>query len=128
MRELEVLESHGFEMAADDYYDETHHSAVLFKDGIYVILDYDLCRRDGTAVFDYSKYCEMQNRWMSSADKLYRFYIDQTHDTSKEILDWLNNDPDSFEVSDRGGSFDKSLYSKDAVSPSLVQDPEPVLR
>ena len=108
MRELETLKSEGFEQAVDYYYDDTHHSTILFKDDTCIILDYNLCEKSDTP-FDYSKYCEMQNSWMSSYKRLYRFYISlKGNDQSSQIRNWLNNDPDNMEISDNGGSFDKA--------------------
>ncbi len=95
-------------MAEDYYYDAVHHSAVFCSDNkTCIMIDFNLCDRgDGTA-FDYSKYCEMQNKWMNSADKLYRFHEEDGKDICEEIADWLDKDSDSIEVSDRGGVFDK---------------------
>ena len=64
----------GLKLAEDYYYDEKHHSAVLLCDKTCVILDFDLCSIDENSekAFDYSKYCEMQNAWMLSSDRLFR--------------------------------------------------------
>ena len=128
-----IQEDCGLKLAEDYYYDEKHHSAVLLCDETCVILDYDLCSVDENTekVFDYSKYCEMQNAWMLSSDKLFRFYItadmlsgqpesaestDPSRETGRkdfsqpicdEICHWLTLDPENIEVSDNGGSFDK---------------------
>lgn len=95
-------------MAEDYYYDALHHSAVFCRNhDICIIIDFNLCDKgDGTA-FDYSKYCEMQNTWMNYADRLYRFYAEDGKDISTEITEWLDKDPDSIEVNDTGGVFDK---------------------
>lgn len=96
-------------------------------------MDFDLCSVDENSdkVFDYSKYCEMQNAWMLSSDRLFRFYIPAESFTGKsdssdptdfslkpgrtdfsqpvceEINHCLTLDPENIEVSDNGGSFDK---------------------
>lgn len=106
---MDFLKERGFNLAENYYYDETHHSAVFHNDqNICVMLDFDICNPgDGTA-FDYSKYCEMQNTWMNSSERLYRFYVTDSDDEQSEIINWLDKDPESIEVNDKGGSFDKA--------------------
>ncbi|MBR4445505.1 MAG: DEAD/DEAH box helicase [Solobacterium sp.] len=106
MKAEDVLRSFGYHQTEDYYYDASHHSSVFFSADTCVILDYDLCDVSSEKVFDYSKYCEMQNKWMAQADKLYRFYV--TEETPEEIRTWLTSDPDSIEVNDNGGSFDRA--------------------
>ena len=95
------------------YYDAAHHSAVMTCDDNCIIIDFDLSDTgiEMEGLFDYSKYCEMQNAWMSSAGKLFRFYFSSEKDTAKtlgdEITRWLTLDPANLEISDNGGSFDK---------------------
>lgn len=125
-----ISENCGLQLLEDYYYDATHHSSVLQKGKICVILDYDLCsvEENTEKIFDYSKYCEMQNAWMMSSDRLYRFYVtadmfsacnEQDSGVSSEREDvntgicaeinrWLSLDPENIEVSDDGGSFDKA--------------------
>ena len=125
-----ISENCGLQLVEEYYYDSTHHSSVLQQGKTCVILDYDLCtvEENTEKVFDYSKYCEMQNTWMLSSDRLYRFYVDtemlstgivqgreisyekEDADTGicAEINRWLKLDPENIEVSDDGGSFDKA--------------------
>lgn len=125
-----ISENCGLQFVEEYYYDGTHHSSVLQKGKTCVILDYDLCavEENTEKVFDYSKYCEMQNAWMMSSDRLYRFYVDaemlsagneedgefssekETSNTGicAEINRWLTLDPENLEVSDDGGTFDKA--------------------
>lgn len=106
---FDYLTSRGFRLTEDYYYDETHHSAVFFDDlKNCVIIDIDLCDKGNGTAFDYSKYCEMQNKWMTSSKKLYRFYLADTQNDENELITWLDKDPDSIEVNDKGGSFDKA--------------------
>lgn len=106
---FDYLTSRGFRLTEDYYYDETHHSAVFFDDlKNCVIIDIDLCDKGNGTAFDYSKYCEMQNKWMTSSKKLYRFYLSDTQNDETELIAWLDKDPDSIEVNDKGGSFDKA--------------------
>ena len=125
-----ISENCGLQLVEDYYYDATHHSSVLQKGKTCVILDYNLCsvEQNTEKIFDYSKYCEMQNAWMMSSDRLYRFYVtadrfsacnEQNSVFSSEREDvktgicaeinlWLTLDPENIEVSDDGGSFDKA--------------------
>ncbi len=108
MIDLERLESIGYKRTADYYYDEDHRSAVLFKDGKCLILDYDLCENQSDRLFDYYKYCEMQNERMHSAKTLLRFDVSGEQDKTEYVLNWLDLDPESIELTDSGGSFDKA--------------------
>lgn len=106
---FDFLTDRGFQLTEDYYFDETHHSSVFLRDDkTCVIIDFDLCDKGNGTPFDYSKYCEMQNSWMNESQKLYRFYAGNDQDISEEILSWLDKDPDSIEVNDKGGVFDKA--------------------
>lgn len=105
MNASDVLTSMGFHQTEDYYYDDMHHSSVFLRGKTCVILDHNLCEKSEQA-FDYSKYCEMQNKWMSVSDKLYRFY--DTEGITEDITAWLNGNPEDIEVTDNGGSFDKA--------------------
>ena len=70
--ELPYLPSLNFTQVEDYYYDSSRHSVVMKKDNTCVIVDYNLCVNDNDAVFDYSKYCEMQNALMASSGRLFR--------------------------------------------------------
>ena len=105
--ELPYLHSLGFETVEDYYYDSLRHSVVMKKDSTCVIVDYDLCLQNNDAVFDYSKYCEMQNGLMASSGRLFRFYAAEGEDLRESIHKWLTMEPDDIEISDKGGVFDK---------------------
>ena len=105
--ELPYLYSLGFETVEDYYYDSLRHSVVMKKDSTCVIVDYDLCLQNNDAVFDYSKYCEMQNGLMASSGRLFRFYAAEGEDLCESIHNWLTMEPDDIEISDKGGVFDK---------------------
>ena len=83
------------------------HSVVMKKDSTCVIVDYDPCLQNNDAVFDYSKYCEMQNGLMASSGRLFRFYAAEGEDLLESIHKWLTMEPDDIELSDKGGVFDK---------------------
>ncbi len=108
MSSIAPLTSRGYKCVGEYYYDDSHFSSVYKNHKKYVIVDYGLCRSDSGKAFDYSKYCEMQNAWMAKADELLRFYVTDDADTEKELEDWFCADLDNIEISDTGGSFDKS--------------------
>ena len=101
------LHSLNFTQMEDYYYDSSRHSVVMKKDSTCVIVDYKLCVNSNDAVFDYSKYCEMQNALMASSGRLFRFYAEEGEDLCAAIGSWLTMEPDDIEVSDKGGVFDK---------------------
>ena len=105
--ELPNLHSFGFAPVENYYYDSSRHSVVMKKDNTCVIVDYNLCVNNNDAVFDYSKYCEMQNALMASSGRLFRFYAEEGEDLCAAIGSWLAMEPDDIEVSDKGGVFDK---------------------
>ena len=105
--ELPNLHSFGFAPVENYYYDSSRHSVVMKKDNTCVIVDYNLCVNNNDAVFDYSKYCEMQNALMASSGRLFRFYAEEGEDLCAAIGSWLEMEPDDIEVSDKGGVFDK---------------------
>ena len=89
----------------DEYsFDDTHSSFVFKKDNTCVIVDNNICENDKEVVFDYSKYCEMQNKYMAEYEKLYRFNF-TSENIYPQIYDWLNKTPADIEIKDNGGSF-----------------------
>ena len=95
----------GLEFIDEYSFDDAHHSFVFKHNNICVIVDDNICENNKEIVFDYSKYCEMQNKYMATFDKLYRFnYVDDS--TYTKIAEWLNKTPNDIEIKDVGGSFD----------------------
>lgn len=95
----------GLEFIDEYSFDDAHHSFVFKHNNICVIVDDNICENNKEIVFDYSKYCEMQNKYMTTFDKLYRFnYVDDS--TYTKIAEWLNKTPNDIEIKDVGGSFD----------------------
>ena len=78
--ELPYLRSLGFIPVEEYFYDSLRHSVVMRKENTCVIVDYNLCVNNNDAVFDYSKYCEMQNALMASSGRLFRFYASEGED------------------------------------------------
>ncbi len=84
-----------------------YHSNIYEKDDCCIIIDDNLGARSGEVEFDYSKYCEMQNKYMSQYHYLFRFN-DINGSAYKEIEKWLHFDINQIELSDKGGHFYKS--------------------
>ena len=100
----EKLENLGLKFVDEYFYDDTHHSFVLKKDDICVIVDDNICETDKETIFDYSKYCEMQNKYVAEFQKLYRFnYVD--NNCYDKIKEWLCKTVEDIEIKDDGGSF-----------------------
>lgn len=108
MKSIDSLLQLGFQLTEDYYYDEHHHSSVLFNGKVCVILDYALCEPHGVRSFEYSKYCEMQNKYMAASEKLFRFYLEEDRDITSEVKEWLSAEAETYEVEDKGGVFDKA--------------------
>ena len=110
---IQAVVNMGFKLMDDYYYDSRYHSAVFLKEDTCVVLDFDICTMQTDEVFDYSKYCEMQNGWMASSKRLFRFYVSSDEDVTAEdivrrIRPWISGNPEDMELSDHGGSFDKA--------------------
>ncbi len=108
MNEERCLTENGFVHTADVSFTETIVSAVFCHEGTTVILDHNICSAEEGVLFDYSRYCEMQNTWMKNSERVFRFAVTDTEDCSGEILRWLNEKPENIEINDDGGSFDKA--------------------
>lgn len=96
-QKLDLLERYRF--------DDAHSSYVFKHKNTCVIVDDNICQNEHPVVFDYSKYCEMQNKYMAQFGKLYRFNF--TGDsTYNKINEWLNKTSADINISDGGGTFD----------------------
>lgn len=108
MNEERCLTENGFVHTADVSFTETIVSAVFCHEDTTVILDHNICSTEEGVLFDYSRYCEMQNTWMKNSERCFRFAVTDTEDCSADILRWLNEKPENIEINDNGGSFDKA--------------------
>ena len=79
----------GLELLEEYFFDENHRSFVFRKDKLCIIVDDNICNDKEKTIFNYSKYCEMQNKYMAEYDKLYRFnWIDNS--CYNQIKKWIN--------------------------------------
>lgn len=101
------LQALGLKKIGTYAFNDTHHSNIYEKDDCCIIIDDNLGARSGEVEFDYSKYCEMQNKYMSQYHYLFRFN-DINGSAYKEIEKWLHFDINQIELSDKGGHFYKS--------------------
>ncbi len=88
-------------------FNDTHRSHIYQKDDCCIIVDDNLGAHSGKVEFDYSKYCEMQNKYMSQYHHLFRFN-DINGSAFDMIKKWLHFDINQVELSDQGGHFFKS--------------------
>ncbi len=105
MIKTKQIEDLGFILIETYYYDEKHSSLVFVSGDICLIVDDDICKNYDNIIFDYSKYCEMQNKYMSLYKNVLRFNY-KGQETFEKINEWLYKSPDGIEVDDDGGVFD----------------------
>lgn len=132
---ISTLISKGFKFIKKHSYDYNHISLVFEYNDVCIVIDDDICKTDDTDnIFDYSKYCDVQNDLMRKYNRLYRFnHTDSIKTLLEDIAFWLNVDLSSIEITDSGGNFDKqhidntpleakfeeiftSVYGNDAIS------------
>ena len=80
-------------------FDDSHSSFVFKRDNICFIIDDNICENKNKVIFDYSKYCEMQNKYVAEFEKVYRVNIVVDNDYLK-IGEWLNKKPTDIEIED----------------------------
>jgi superfamily II DNA or RNA helicase len=86
-------------------FDSNHLTYIYTYKDICILIDEDICSRK--SVFDYSKYCEMQNKYIFEFKKIYRFnHIDES--IYDEIEKWISLEPENISLEDNGGSFDEA--------------------
>ncbi len=99
------LQELGLRFVGDYSFDSFHRSFVFAYEDICLIIDDDICENFNAPAFDYSKYCQMQNKYMGQFKRLYRFNrIDDN--VYRQIEEWLHKTPDDIEIDDDGGHFD----------------------
>ena len=105
MFNIEKLCTRGMNILEKYRFDDAHSSYVFKYSNTCVVVDDNICQNEKPIIFDYSKYCEMQNKYMAQFDRLYRFNFtgDITYD---KINEWLNKTSADIEISDSGGTFD----------------------
>ena len=93
----------------EKYYFNQKYCSFVFSYDIYIIIvdiNYDF-EKDEQLFFDYSKYCEMQNKYMLQSQCLLRFNLTgDVHDLIDEIFKTINDEDNDF--LDDGGSFSDS--------------------
>ena len=107
MIERERIEAFGLTYLTEYQFDKSHRSFVFAKDRTCFILDDNICQNEEPVVFDYSKYCEMQNSYAAKYDRLYRFNI-VTEEDLAGVPEWMSKTPEQISIDDTGGSFDSA--------------------
>lgn len=114
------LQALGLKKIGTYAYNTTHHSNIYEKDDCCIIVDDNLGAHSGETEFDYSKYCEMQNKYMSQYHYLFRFN-DINGSAFKEIKKWLHFDINQIELSDQGGHFYKSHVDNTPIEEKIEE-------
>ena len=79
-----------------------------FKSWLIIIDDSFNKEESKEFFFDYSKYCEMQNKYMQMNNKLLRFNYDNNELEIIESINNIINNSSKNEYEDKGGSFSDS--------------------
>ena len=108
---LDIFKSAGFDLHEEYRFNKKYHSYVFRYGGCLVIIDDNFDIEDNERFFfDYSKYCEMQNKYMVSNKTLLRFNCKENELNLIKAINKLIADTYNFDVdfNDNGGSFAES--------------------
>lgn len=107
--DISIFQKNGFQLIEEYQFNERYRSYVFSYGSYCVIIDehFDYPEKD-EFFFDYSKYCEMQNKYMRMFDILLRFNLEKKEEELfNEILQTIANEKDSI-ADDDGGRFSYS--------------------
>lgn len=88
------------------YYNEIDNTQVYRKDNNVCVL-IDNFSYDQEGIFNYSFYCEIQNRYMYLSEKLYRFNLSNDKTIDEKLNYYLNNTIVNFSMPKRQSSYSK---------------------
>lgn len=97
--------NHGLKFLYDYRFNDSYLSSVFVWKGHTIVIDWAFDRCGPEDAFDYSQYCEMQNRLMFEHPSLLRFNCYDENETLTEIEKTLASLSEG-ELSDDGGSYD----------------------
>lgn len=97
------IKKYNLELLEHYFYDDSHFSSVFLCGNDIFIVDNNFHKENGT-VFDYSKYCVMQNEYMKNYDRVFRIN-DHGNDIEKEILRLLKSEIINIESNNRTSHF-----------------------
>lgn len=101
-----IFINNGFKLIEIYYYNNNYSSYVLEFENNCIIIDDNICK-NSNHIFNYTKYCDMQNTYMNIYKKLYRFnYIDNEDNLLDKVLKLINKDVIELSCDDNGGRFD----------------------
>jgi hypothetical protein len=108
---IERLIKNGFKLTEVFSYDVSYQSYIFEIGDTCIIIDDNITspisKYGNKVLFDYSKYCDMQNYYMFKYSRLFRFNFTCDEEKLYEtVMDWLNKQADEITYDDNGGSFD----------------------
>ena len=105
---MEKLDNIGYKLIDKHFFNHRFASYVFEVNKDCIIIDY-FFEKDSNNIFDYSEYCEMQNKYTFIYDRLFRYNFDgNVSSLIEQIESDLNQEVIDIELSDDGGHFDKS--------------------
>lgn len=107
---IEKLKENGFKLI-EEYRFNSKYKSYVFAFKFWLIIIDDLFDKEEAKdfFFDYSKYCEMQNKYMQVNNKLLRFNYDNNElEIIESINNIINGSKDNNEYEDNGGTFSNS--------------------
>ena len=111
--DFKKLEKLGLEKIEEYKFNDMYSSFIYKKGDTCYILDQDIQQNktknalNKETFFDYSKYCEMQNKYMHLYKKLFRINLSKKEDYQK-IKYWMDKKPEEIITSDNAGTLDWS--------------------
>ncbi|MDD4609240.1 MAG: DEAD/DEAH box helicase [Bacteroidaceae bacterium] len=101
MELIQELENINLNFIEQYHFDTYYFSYVFdFNKDTCIIIDENLCDKNENNIFQYEKYCVMQNEYSAKYKLLLRFL--RTDDILKVVTNWLCRDLSSLELKDHG--------------------------
>lgn len=118
-----IFENSGFELIEYYEFNRKYHSYFyLYKDFLIIIDDNFDLENNKDYFFSYSLYCDNQNKYMKKYDKVLRFnFMINEVKLLNEIIDITSKEILEFDVTDSGGTLDKS-HLDNSYAEKLFED------
>lgn len=107
---LDDFIKNGFKLIECYQFNKKYRSYIFIYGDNTIIIDdnFDIETEGSNYFFDYSKYCEMQNKYMKSSSSLFRYNFDKNEaELCNRIINDLSLDK-NYQYLDNGGSFSKT--------------------
>lgn len=107
MELIQELESIGLHFIEQYHFDTYYYSYIFhYHMDTCVIIDENLCDKNDNNIFQYEKYCEMQNEQSAKFKVVLRFL--RTDGVLTVVKDWLHRDISNLELKDHGANREES--------------------